>query len=259
MKFYTKLLSAMLSSMVAFSAHAATTAEPAQNKQMEELVHNYIIKHPEVLVQSLEIYQQKQMDQTKQTFDKIQNTAPKFADRLFHQTTDPVGGNPNGKITIVEFSDYQCPHCIEMTTILDDLVKKNNDIRIVFKEFPIRGPNSELATRAAFAAQKQGKYYQFHNALMQSKTQPLNETVILDVAKSVGLNVDKLKTDMKDSSIDQQIKTNYQLAKEMELMWTPIFFVAKTDVSNKSKPTDIIFIPGRVEASQLSDAIEKMN
>jgi len=251
--FYKIILSVLMSLCL------LSTTLAANDSMQDEMIHNYIMKHPEVLVASLELYQQKQIDQTKQTFEKIQNTSPKYADRLFHQANDPVGGNPNGKITIVEFSDYQCPHCIEMNSVLDDLVKKNNDIRIVFKEFPIRGPNSELATRAAFAAQKQGKYYEFHNALMQSKAQPLTENIILNIAKTIGLNVDQLKKDMKDSTIDQKIKTNYQLAKDMQLMWTPIFFIAKTNVTNSAKPQQIIFIPGRVEAAQIQEAISQVD
>lgn len=254
-----KLHKIIFSILLSFCLFNIAIAANSQDKQSEEMIRNYILKHPEVLVQSLEMYQQQQISQTKQTFEKIQNTAPKFADRLFHQGSDPVGGNPNGKITIVEFSDYQCPHCIEMTSTLEDLVKKNNNLRIIFKEFPIRGPSSELATRAALAAQKQGKYYEIHNALMQSKTQPLTEAVILDIAKANGLNVEQLKKDMQDKSIDQKIQENYQLAKDMQLMWTPIFFIAKTDVNNSAKPQQIIFIPGRVESAQLLDAISKIN
>lgn len=253
------ILSGVFLQGTGFAANTTNNIGPAQKKQVEGIVHDYLISNPEVVVQSLEAYQRKQMDETKKTFVKIQDASPKFADRLFHQAGDPIGGNPQGKITVVEFSDYQCPHCIEMSAILDDLIKKNNNIRVVFKEFPIRGPISEMAAHAALAAQKQGKYYEFHSALMQSKTEPLTEEAIFDIAKSVGLNVDQLKTDMKDKAVDQKIQSNYDLAKEMELIWTPILFVAKSDVTNNAKADAIVFIPGRVEPAQLNKEIEKVS
>lgn len=257
-----KLHSIILSLIVGlFGIQVAANAAPTfeQKKEVEAIVHDYLLKNPEVLVQSLEKFQQKQMDQTRETFKKIQESAPKYANRLFHQAEDPVAGNPNGSITIVEFSDYQCPHCIEMVPVISNLIKNNNNLRVVFKEFPIRGPISEMATKAALASQKQGKYYEFRNALMESKTQPLTENMIFDIAKSVGLNVDKLKKDMQENSINNIIKNNYQLAKDMQLIWTPIFFIAKTNATAHSKPNAIVFVPGRVDEGKLKEVIEKIS
>ncbi len=260
MKLNKILMGVAFSSLILNGAvYAATSFDSAQKKQIESVVHDYLLSNPEVLVKSLDLYQQKQIDQTQQTFKKIQDTSPKYANRLFHQATDPIAGNPNGTITVVQFADYQCPHCIEMTPVIDNLIKKNKNVRVVFKEFPIRGPISELASKAALAAQKQGKYYQFHNALMASKVEPLTEAAIFDIAKSAGLNIDQLKKDMNDQAILAQITTNYQLAKDMELMWTPVIFIAKSNVSPSSKSTEIMFIPGQVNESQLADVINKMN
>ncbi len=237
---------------------SSDTMNPAQKKQIEEIVRDYLIQNPETIIQSLQGYQQKQIAEQSKKFEKIQQNAPKFADQLFHQTSDPVAGNPKGAVTIVEFFDYQCPHCIDMTATLDSLIKTNPNIRVVLKEFPIRGPMSELATRAALAAQKQGKYFPFHLALMSSKTEPLTENTIYDLAKAAGLNVDQLKTDMKDKSVDQQIKTNYQLAKDLEIMFTPVFFIAKSDVNSNTKPEAIAFIPGQVSSAQLAEVLKKI-
>ena len=150
-----------------------------------------------MIIQALQVYQQKQMDQAKKTIQDTQNSSPKFADALFHQANDPMTGNPNGKITVVEFFDYQCPHCIDMTPVIDGLVKKNPDVKVVFKEFPIRGQMSELAARAALAAHAQGKYFELHKALMESKQEPLTEDAIYAIAQTVGLDVTKLKAAMK--------------------------------------------------------------
>jgi protein-disulfide isomerase len=231
----------------------ATATDPAQKKQIETVVHDFIIQNPEVVVESLQGYQQKQMEQTRKSFEKIQQTAPQFANPLFYQSTDPMAGNPKGKVTIVEFFDYQCPHCIDMTPVLDKLIASNSEVRLVFKDYPIRGDMSEMAARAALAAQRQGKYFEFHKALMASKKEPLTETIIYAIAKTVNLDVDKLKMDMKDKPVAQQIKANYQLAKNLQLLFTPAFFIT----SSKSKA--VMFIPGQITEAQLAEVIKKIS
>lgn len=227
-------------------------AQTSNNSIQDKEIHDYIINNPEVVVQSLQSYQQKQMEQTQKSFEDIQKDAPKYADKLFNQTTDPIGGNPQGKVTLVEFFDYQCPHCIDMVPVVESLIKNNPQLRVVYKEFPIRGPMSDFSARAALAAQKQGKFSEFHKALMTSKVEPLTEEVVFELAKSSGLNVDQLKADMKDNSVDAQVKANMELAKKLKLMWTPVFFI-------KGNSENVIFIPGGVDEKQLADAISKLN
>ena len=227
-------------------------AQLSNNSVQDKEIHDYIINNPEVVVQSLQSYQQKQMEQTQKSFEDIQKEAPKYADKLFNQTTDPVAGNPNGKVTLVEFFDYQCPHCIDMVPVVESLIKNNSQLKVVYKEFPIRGPMSDFSARAALAAQKQGKYSEFHKALMTSKVEPLTEEVVFELAKSSGLNVDQLKADMKNNVVDAQVKANMELAKKLKLMWTPVFFI-------KGNSENVIFIPGGVDEKQLADAISKMS
>jgi len=232
-----------------------TNVSPAEQQRIEKVVHNYLVKNPEVVIESLQVFQQKQMDQARKSVEKTQEAAPQFADRLFKQTTDPVIGNPNGAVTIVEFFDYQCPHCVEMTPIIEGLIKANPNLRIVLKEFPIRGPISEFASKAALAAQMQGKYFEFHKGIMNSK-EKLTEDNILKIAQAAGLDVNKLKEDMKSNAVEQIIKTNYKLAQQLGLMGTPAFFIAKSTVTNKAAPTAVAFIPGQVDQAQLQAAIE---
>ena len=244
--------------MVNVSAHAADMTA-VEKKQVQDVVRDYLVQNPEVIIQALQNYQQKQMEQAKQTIQKTQNTSPQFVGSLFHNVNDPTAGNPNGKITVVEFFDYQCPHCVDMTPVMEGLIKNNPDVKVVFKEFPIRGPMSDLASRAALAAKEQGKYFELHKALMGSKQEPLTEEAIYNIAKTVGLDVDKLKAAMKGSQVDQQIKANYKLAGQLQLMGTPALFIAKSDVSTSSPSTAIIFIPGQVDANQLNQAIDKVS
>lgn len=246
-----------LSPLAAYSADKVDVS-PTQQKQIEQVVHNYLLKNPEVIVESIQVLQQKQMDQARQTMQKTQTTAPKYADGLFHQANDPMAGNVNGKVTVVDFFDYQCPHCIKMTPVLEALIKANPDVRIVFKEFPIRGAASDTAAKAALAAKIQGKYFEFHKALMQDATQEqLNDAVILKVAKNVGLNVDQLQVDMKSDAVSKQIKDTYKLAQDLQLIGTPAFFIAKSDITSSAAPTAITFIPGQVDLDQLQQIVQK--
>lgn len=254
-----KKLFLSLAACLATIAHADTTTLPAtQQKQIENVVHSYLVKNPEVIVESLQTLQKKQMQQAQKTMEKTQATAPKFADALFHRANDPVAGNANGKVSIVEFFDYQCPHCVDMTGIMDSIIKANPNVRVVFKEFPIRGAVSEFASRAALAANMQGKYFEFHKGLMASKAQPLTEQAILQVAQSAGLNMEKLKADMKSDAVNQQIKETYKLARDLQLMGTPALFVAKSTITNNATPTEIVFVPGQVPEAQLQEIITKV-
>src|SRR3990167_1344245 len=259
MKLRQMIVSLIAASLVLCSINAqAADMSAAQKKQIQDVVRDYLIKNPDVILQALQVYQQQQMEQAKKVIQKTQDASPQYADALFHQANDPVAGNPQGKVTVVEFFDYQCPHCVEMTPVIEELIKNNSDVRIVFKEFPIRGPVSELAARAALAAKDQGKYFELHKAMMESK-QPLTEDSIYTIAQSIGIDVAKLKTAMKSNSVDQQIKATYKLAQQLQLLGTPAFFIAKTNINKTSPSSSIVFIPGQVDAGQMNQVIVKIS
>jgi len=277
---FNLVMAGLLSSNVAMSAQtqpSGTVAQPQQNQaqqklvvltdnggpkksQIESIVHDYILSNPDVIVQALQSFQQKQMEKARETIVQTQKKSPQYVDALFHQAADPVVGNQQGTITVVEFFDYQCPHCVDMADIMDKLVISNPNVRVVYKEFPIRGPVSVFAAKAALAAKNQGKYIEFHKALMNTKQQPLTNESILQIAQSVGLDADQLKKDMNNPAVDQQIKSTYKLAQDLELIGTPAFFIGKTTLVGKNaKSSDIVFIPGQVDQSQLEDMIKKIS
>lgn len=252
----TRILNTLaVASIMAFSSVSAFA--DMSKTQVEGIVHDYLIKNPDVVVQALQTFQQQQMSQARKTMEKTQEFAPKYAKDLFH-AKDPMAGNPNGKITVVEFFDYQCPHCVEMTPVIEAVIKSNPDVRIVFKEFPIRGPASEIASRAALAAQMQGKYFELHKALMAAN-RTLNEADIMAIAKSVGLNIDKLKADMNGDVVNQELKTNTKLAQDLQLIGTPAFFIAKSDVTSSAPASAVVFIPGQIDQAQLETMIKKVS
>jgi protein-disulfide isomerase len=224
----------------------------AQKDQMGVVIHDYLMKNPEVIAEAVQGLQQKQMDQMR---TKGKDAALKNADQLFKQASDPSAGNPNGKVTMVEFFDYQCPHCVDMEPDIMATIKANPDLHVIYKEFPIRGQISVIASKAALAALKQGKYPQFHDLLMQN-AQSLSQEKIMELAKSIGLDTKKLKTDMDSSDVDAQIKANYKLAQDLQLYGTPAFFVVLTSLPKDSKGVE--FIPGQVDQKTLQATINKV-
>lgn len=173
---------------------------------------------------------------------------------LLHTPLDPVLGNANSNITVVEFFDYQCPHCIKVAPIVDDIIKHNPQVRFVFKELSMRGSMSRLAASAGIAANKQGKYYSFHYALLMRK-KPLSKQFILATAKEYGINTDQLEKDMNDASVIQQLNDNLQLAKALKVPGTPAFFISKTNPQSTDK---VIYVLGEMTAKQLQHNIDKL-
>lgn len=250
---YSLLATAALSFTTAAIAAQTTNVTPQERAKIEEVVHQYLLQKPEVIIEAVQNFQKKQYEQAEKTVKQTQQTAGNYATPLFHQANDPVAGNPNGTVTIVEFFDYQCPHCVDMAPVIEGIIKANPDVRVVFKEFPIRGAMSDLAARAALAANKQGKYYEFsHGLLIANK--PITQELIYQVAQDNGLNVDQLKKDMDDKTIADQLKNNMKLAQDLKLFGTPAFFIGKTD-SKDSKA--INYVPGQMDQTQLQTAIDK--
>lgn len=255
MKRFAKIaLAAGMMTIAAQSFAATADVSPAERAKIEVVVHEYLIKNPQVLVEVMQILQRKQGEQAQETVKQTQQTAASFAKPLFHKANDPVVGNPNGAVTVVEFFDYQCPHCVDMAPVMSSIIKANPNVRVVYKEFPIRGPLSDFAARAALAANLQGKYDVFSHALLTASA-PLTADSIMEIAKSSGLDVDKLKKDMDSPTIKNQVKDNIKLAQDLKLFGTPALFVGKTSAAGKEP---INYLPGRMDQNQLQIVIDKV-
>lgn len=170
---------------------------------------------------------------------------------LFRDATDPVTGNPEGKVSVVEFFDYQCIHCINTQPAVDAVINSNPDVRFVFKELPVFGPASVLAAKAALAANMQGKYYAFHTTLLDEK-KPITMTYLNSLAKKLGLDLAKFKKDMNSSTVSDKIKTTKELAISAGVRGTPAFFIGKTDAENMDQVT---FLLGEATKAQINHAI----
>jgi protein-disulfide isomerase len=224
---------AQLVGLVAFLALGGAVAgvaddalTPTQTEAVKKLVHDYLLEHPEVIVDSLKAADERQ--QASAQAEQQKAVTDRRAD-LFDDPGSPVLGNPKGSVTIVEFFDFRCPYCKGMAKDLRDLVQADGNIRLIYKDFPILGPASHFASKAALAAQKQGKYAALHDALMEFKGQ-ISDDVVLDLAKRAGLDVAQLKNDMEAPEIETQIRKNYDLASALKLSGTPGFVIGDSVV-----------------------------
>lgn len=248
----TNLLTAGALAFAMASPVIANTMNAEQQKDMEKVVHDYLVKNPEVLVEVSQALQQKQQQNAQQ---QAKSAIYANADELFNGKIAVVG-NPKGNVTLVEFFDYQCIHCIKMAPTIANLIKKDSNLRVIYKEFPIFGKSSEVASRAALAAGLQGKYIQMHDALLKVGKR-LDDKIVLATAKSIGLDVPKLQKDMESKEITDQLDANRQLAEKMHLMGTPAFIVASTPEGQFNAKSDPAFIPGASTEEALQDLIKK--
>lgn len=251
---FTKLLtaSALITSMASPAVMAANTITPEQKKDYEQVIHDYLVQNPEVLLEASQALQAKQ----QQTMQKeAQSAIAQNASQLLDEKL-AVAGNPKGTVTVVEFFDYQCIHCKKMEPVISELIKKNANVRVVFKEFPIFGKTSEIASKAALAAAIQGKYLAMQDALLKIDKH-LDEKIVLDTAKSIGLNVDKLKTDMESKQVTDELDANHKLAEKMHLMGTPAFVVLETPAGVLKAGTEPAFIPGGATLEALQALVNK--
>jgi len=197
---------------------------PLNKQATEQTIHDYLVSHPDILV---DMTNNLQAEQEAKTEKERQAATDKLGVKAFF---DPrlafITGPANAKSTVVEFFDYNCPYCRASVPALKKFYEKHkNDTRFAFIEFPIKGADSVAAAHAAIAARKQpGKYVAFHFALMSEKDY-VDEKAVMDVAKKSGLDIAKLESDMKDPAIDSEIDAVHKLADAAKIDGTPAFVI----------------------------------
>ena len=202
----------------------AGTMTSEQKAAFEKVVRDYIMENPEIISEAIERFREKQR-LAEARADKEALVANQAA--IYEDADALVGGNPKGNVTVVEFLDYRCGVCKRIHPIVRELVKTDPNIRRVYKEWPILGPASVLAARAAIASRKQGKYLPFHKTMMEANSD-YSAPAIMAMAKSVGIDTDRLRKDMAAPEVDKIIRKNYALADKLGLNGTPSFIIGDT-------------------------------
>ncbi len=218
----------LAASMAILAALATAAAAPAsaQNSgpgkaEIERIVRGYLLENPEIIVEALDAYKKKQ-EATEQAAVSAALKARKT--EIESDPDSPVGGNPSGDVAMVEFFDYRCGVCKRVHPVVAELIESDGRIRRVYKEWPILGPASVYAARAALASRSQGKYLAFHDAMMTSRTN-LTPQAVMVIASNVGLDTDRLSRDMKDREISAMLDRNFKLAEALRINGTPSFVI----------------------------------
>ncbi|HUB95836.1 MAG TPA: DsbA family protein [Stellaceae bacterium] len=217
------LVAALSIGAAALPSHADPLT-PAERAAIEQLIRDTIANHPEIVVDALRDAQKKEDAEAQK---KVRQEIVAKENVLLHDPTTPEGGNPHGDVTIVEFFDYRCPYCKEVEPSLEAFLKEDRNLRIVYKEFPILGPSSVYAAHVALAARAQGKYDQFHHAMMAVKGS-IDDDVVRKTAESVGIDMSKLASAVDGPAVDSIIKGNFALADALQIDGTPAFIVGDT-------------------------------
>jgi protein-disulfide isomerase len=221
---------------------AARAAEPFSAEQkaaIEKLIRQYIVDNPEVLLEAIDKLEEKRTAEDQPSLQQLADAKG----AVFRDSETPVA-NPTGTIPVVEFFDYKCGYCKRMAGDVRKLRKELKDVRLIFKDLPILGPDSVIASRAALASRAQGKYEEYHFALMEVRP-PYTEEKVLATAKQVGLDPERLKQDMKDPKIDAQLDANLALAKKLKIRGTPALIIGDS------------FVMGAADFASMQKLVEK--
>lgn len=211
-----------LVTVAAFPFAARAGLDEAGKKEMETLIHDYLMEHGDVIIQAVEKHQQEQ----QQAAEREQQSNLKNHKEYLLSPDRPSTGPADADVTVVEFFDYNCGYCKKALHDVQTLLKDDKKLRVVFIDIPILGESSNLAAQWALASQKQGKYFEYHAALM-SHNGPKTEETLAEIAKGAGLDVEKLKKDLVDPTIGMRLAEHTQIAQDLGISGTPAFIIGE--------------------------------
>ncbi|MEM6812268.1 MAG: DsbA family protein [Pseudomonadota bacterium] len=213
----------------------------AQKQEIEALLKSYILENGEVILDGVNNYQEKLAQEQQEA---AQKQAVEYVEKLSAQENLPMAGNKDGDITIVEFFDYNCGYCTRALEEIQTVLKRDDNVKVIFIEMPILGASSMEAAKWALASVNQGKYWDYHQAIMEF-TGDKSERNLERLAKDVGLDVEQLKKDKDSQEINDTLNENIQAAQSMGIRGTPGFIIGKQ------------VAPGYIPAARIQDIIKE--
>ena len=187
---------------------------------IKQLALEALLENPEILREASRILQAREEQQRN---DNVSNLIREYSSELTNTEDTVVIGNPTGDITIVEFFDYNCPYCKTAARDLRNLIKADENIKFIPREWPILNNNSVIAAKAALASIAQGKYKEYHWRLMKEGS--LTESKIFEIAKNLKIDVSSLKKDMESEFVINHIAKSTALARRIGFSGTPLFII----------------------------------
>ena len=219
----------------------AAIADGMDEDRIKELVLEAIRENPGIVFEAAQLFEQQQQALQAQAAAQVFDTEKAT---LENDPNAPVLGNPDGDITVVEVFDYNCPSCRRVKPEMEALLAADPNVRVVYREWPILGDGSVFAARAALASRNQGKYEDFHWAMMQLKERA-EEASILRTAEDIGLDVAQLRRDMNGPEIEEHIQTSMRLAQSLGFSGTPSFVIGDS------------LAPGLIQADQMIELVDQ--
>jgi len=230
-----------LASSVPASAEDGLSGD--QRREIEKMIERYIMDHPEVVMESIKRLQDRM---AREEEERAKANLVSSRDKLISDPASPVGGNPDGDVTIVEFFDYRCGFCKRVFPALMEVMKSDPKVRYVFKEFPILGPESVMATKASLAVWRlePEKYMDVHAALLAIKGGMTMNKIMKTVADA-GADPHSVAKEMGSPEIEAMIRDTYELADSLRITGTPAFVIGDE------------LVPGAVDIATIRRLIAK--
>jgi protein-disulfide isomerase len=200
---------------------ASEKLSAAQRKEVQGLIKEFLVSNPEILIEVQNALEAK-MDKLQS--ERVAAAIKGNAKEIFRPAASPVVGNAKGDVTVLEFFDYNCGYCKRAFGDVARLVDQDGQVKLIMKELPILSKGSEEAAKVALAAKMQGKYWEFHRAMIEAPGQA-SEASALRIAEKLNLDMAKLKKDMVSAAVKKEIDDTRALAQKLGIQGTPHFFV----------------------------------
>ena len=219
---------------------------------LRDEIRAYLLENPEVILEAIQLLEDRRNQAAAEADSDL---IAAHADAIFNDGHSHVLGNPDGDVTLVEFSDYRCHYCKKAHPDLKALLEQDPDIRLIIKEFPILGPDSTVAGRMALAALSldPSLYPGLNDALMAFPGN-LTEQAAYRIAQAEGYDITELKDVAASAEIDAQLEANYQLAQVLGLQGTPSFILGDEIIRGYLPLDDLKAVVAEVRARTQAEA-----
>lgn len=225
-----RLLAPALFALALCGAPPAATAQSfsdIQRGDIEVIIRNYLLTHPEVLEEAMTELGKRQ---SAAEAEKHAAGVAKNADKIFNSPRGVTVGNKDGDVTMVEFFDYNCSYCKRAMSDMMELIKSDPKLKVVLKEFPVLGPSSVEAAQVAVAVRMQDasgkKYLDFHQKLLSGRG-AADKARAMAAAKEAGLDMARLEKDLASPEVRATLEENFKLAEAMGMNGTPSYVIGK--------------------------------
>lgn len=219
-----RLLAALMLTATPVIAFDISAMDEQEKVAFGEAVREYLMANPQVLIESINVLEERRMaDEARSDVDLV----AAYRDEIFDDGHSWVGGNPDGDLTMVEFIDYRCGVCRRFNQEVHDLVEKDGNIRLILKEFPVLGDDSDMSSLFAVAVLQvagEDAYMKAHEELMELRPGATTEA-LSDIARRIGVDVDQVMAALESESVMEVLRENHDLAQRMAIRGTPTFVI----------------------------------